>query len=94
MGGQAATSEYGVKAAFVYHFAQFVEWPDAAFPGAKSPLVYCTVGFDPFRGALERALQDKNVGGAAFRCGICGRRRRHRGATCCSPARTRNGKRR
>jgi uncharacterized protein DUF4154 len=59
----AATSEYEVKAAFLFHFAQFVDWPDGAFQEADSPLVYCTIGADPFRGALETSLIGKKMGG-------------------------------
>jgi hypothetical protein len=62
----AATSEYEVKAAFLFHFAQFVDWPDGTFPEANSPLVYCTVGEDPFHGALEASLLGKQMGGHGF----------------------------
>ena len=54
--------EYVVKAAFLFHFAQFVEWPPEAFQDASSPLKYCTIGDDPFRGALEESVQGKSVG--------------------------------
>jgi YfiR/HmsC-like len=54
--------EYTVKAAFLFHFAQFVEWPEGTFQYAKSPLVYCTVGEDPFQGALEASLRGKAIG--------------------------------
>jgi len=55
-------SEYAVKAAFLFHFAQFVEWPEGAFREANSPLVYCTIGEDPFQGALDESLKGKMVG--------------------------------
>ena len=65
--GQGTVStEYAVKAAFLYHFAQFVEWPDGAFHDAKSPYVYCTVGPDAFHGVLESTLKDKTVGARGF----------------------------
>ena len=57
-----ATNEYEVKAAFLFHFAQFVEWPENAFREAASPLVYCTVGDDPFQGALETTFRGKAIG--------------------------------
>lgn len=64
---QAATStEYALKAAFLFHFAQFVEWPEGTFHDAASPLVYCTVGTDPFRGELETALKGKTLGARGF----------------------------
>ena len=56
--------EYQVKAAFLFHFAQFSEWPADAFPRGDSPLVIAVVGrADPFAGALERAVRDKRIGG-------------------------------
>jgi YfiR/HmsC-like len=57
-----ASSEYQIKAAFLYHFAQFVDWPPEAFKDDHSPLTYCTVGEDPFRGALEASLNGKTIG--------------------------------
>jgi hypothetical protein len=57
-----ALSEYEVKAAFLYHFAQFVEWPPETFKEASDPLVYCTIGEDPFHGSLEAALNGKTIG--------------------------------
>jgi uncharacterized protein DUF4154 len=60
------TSEYAVKAAFLFHFAQFVDWPDGTFQEAGSPLVYCTIGADPFHGALEASLLGKKVGEHGF----------------------------
>lgn len=55
-------AEYQVKAAFLFHFAQFVDWPDEAFPEKTSPLTYCTVGGDPFHGWLDKSLSGKSVG--------------------------------
>jgi hypothetical protein len=57
-----ASSEYQVKAAFLFHFSQFVEWPEGAFKDANSPLVYCTVGEDPFHGALDASIGGKAIG--------------------------------
>jgi hypothetical protein len=56
--------EYQVKAAFLFHFAQFTEWPADAFSRGNAPLVIAVVGHDdPFSGALERAVRDKVIGG-------------------------------
>src|SRR5437762_8045378 len=41
-----AESEYDVKAAFLFKFTKFVEWPDAAFAGPDSPFVIGIVGHD------------------------------------------------
>ncbi len=56
------SSEYQVKAAFLYHFSQFVEWPEGTFKHTGSPLVYCTIGEDPFHGALDASLSGKTLG--------------------------------
>lgn len=63
-GQGAASSEYAVKAAFLFHFAQFVEWPTESFRDGNGSFVYCTMGVDPFKGALDAALSGKTVGGA------------------------------
>lgn len=63
----STVEEYSVKAAFLFHFAQFIEWPPGAFKDAGAPLTYCTVGEDPFRGALEAALNGKTVGARLLR---------------------------
>jgi hypothetical protein len=44
--------EYDVKAAFLYNFAKFVDWPPAAFPDPDS-LKICVLGDDPFGGSLQ-----------------------------------------
>ena len=49
----AGLPEYSVKAAFVYNFARFTEWPDDAFRDSASPLRLCVLGQDPFSGALN-----------------------------------------
>src|SRR5580700_950009 len=54
--------EYKVKAAFIYNFAQFVDWPDSAFTSADAPFVVAVVGKDPFDGILDQAVAGKKVG--------------------------------
>lgn len=62
-----ASSEYEVKAAFLFHFAQFVEWPEETFKDANNPLIYCTIGEDSFHGSLDAALNGKTIGARPFR---------------------------
>lgn len=45
--------EYAVKAAYLYNFAKYVEWPPGAFASAQAPLLICIAGNDPFGDALE-----------------------------------------
>jgi hypothetical protein len=43
--------EYEVKAAFIFNFLKFVEWPDKAFANSRN-LNLCIVGDDPFDGTI------------------------------------------
>ncbi len=55
--------EHEVKAAFLYNFAKFVEWPPESFADAAAPLVLCIHGPDPFGPFLDRLVQGEAVGG-------------------------------
>jgi hypothetical protein len=55
------STEYQVKAVFLFNFAQFVEWPPAAFAGATSPLVIGILGGDPFGAYLDETVRDEKV---------------------------------
>jgi len=52
--------EYQVKAAFLFNFLKFVDWPPAA---ADSPWVIGILGHDPFAGVLEDTVRGKMVSG-------------------------------
>jgi YfiR/HmsC-like len=56
-------AEYKVKLAFLYNFAQFVEWPPDAFADADAPLTVCVAGEDPFNAELEQSLRGRKAGG-------------------------------
>jgi hypothetical protein len=64
---QAEDDEYRVKAAFLFHFAQLVDWPSAQAATAGSSLSICTYGDDPFQGALETTIAGKPVGSRTIR---------------------------
>jgi hypothetical protein len=57
------TSEHAVKAAFLYNFAKFVEWPEGAFRSPVEPLTFCVLGEGPLGGELERTVVGKTVAG-------------------------------
>jgi len=63
----STTEEYTLKAAFLFHFAQFVEWPEETFKEVNNPLTYCTIGDDPFQGSLDTTLSGKTIGARSFR---------------------------
>ncbi|MFZ0562794.1 MAG: YfiR family protein [Terriglobales bacterium] len=52
-----------VKAAYLYNFAKFVEWPTRIFPNENSPLVICAIGDEHISDVLERLLSGKKVSG-------------------------------
>src|ERR1700679_2809937 len=58
--------EYQVKAAFLYNFAKFVEWPPLTFKSDKDPVRICVLGQDPFGTALGDAVDGKTVLGRPF----------------------------
>lgn len=59
-------SEYQVKAAFLYSFARFVEWPADAFVHPQATIVLGIVGEDPFGFALDGMVFGKTVNGRGF----------------------------
>jgi hypothetical protein len=58
---QTVSKEYQVKAAFLFNFAQFVDWPPAAFTNADMPFTIGILGRDPFGAALEDTVQGETV---------------------------------
>lgn len=55
--------ERQVKAAYLYKFASFVEWPDTSFARADSPLLIGVTGSDLLAEQLERMVAGRNVNG-------------------------------
>lgn len=58
-----ALSEYRLKAAFIYNFAKFVEWPPESFADTNSPVVIGIVGGNKFGNELEQTVQNKTING-------------------------------
>lgn len=58
--GPQAVSEYKVKAAFLFNFAKFVEWPERHRD--TQSVTIGVVGFDPFGESLDQVVRDKMVG--------------------------------
>lgn len=58
---EAPSIEYAVKAAYLYKFAPFVQWPPAVFASASSPFQLCILGRDPFGASLARAVSGQRV---------------------------------
>ena len=54
--------EYEVKAAFLFNFIQFVEWPGESLH-AGEPFRLCLAGENPFGGMLERTVAGEQAAG-------------------------------
>lgn len=59
--------EYQIKAAYLYNFAKFVEWPSAAFSEPSDPFRICILGDSPFDPDIERALSGRRIQNHAVR---------------------------
>ena len=60
---QAAVTEYQVKAAYLFNFLKFVEFPNESFADPLAPIVIGVVGDDPFGNALPQVVTGKTVQG-------------------------------
>jgi YfiR/HmsC-like len=60
---QPATREQQIKAAFIYNFTKFVEWPSASFESKVDPIVIGVLEQTPLTAELEFAVQDRRVNG-------------------------------
>ena len=60
-----SADEHSVKAAYLYNFAKFVEWPEeAGNPG--TPLVIAVFGKDDFGAVLKQTVHGETVNGRAI----------------------------
>jgi hypothetical protein len=59
---QPATEEYRVKAAFLFHFAQLVNWPAGALNARDQSINVCVFENEPSLQALQSTLEGKPIG--------------------------------
>ncbi len=59
---RAQAPEYEVKAAFLYNFTKFVEWPPSAFAEGNGALRICVLGEDPFGRNLQTVAGEEVEG--------------------------------
>lgn len=56
-------SEYAIKAAYLYNFAKYTEWPDQSLPNATAPIVMGVfTGDDEFLDTLKKVVAGKSAG--------------------------------
>jgi hypothetical protein len=63
MHGAESSEEDTIKAAFVYNFTKFVQWPPDRFPNADSAILIGVLGDKAFCGRLENVVRDRRVNG-------------------------------
>jgi hypothetical protein len=55
--------EFTVKAAFLYKFGDYIEWPAGTFGSLETPVTICVGGEDPFGPALEKTVSGEKIHG-------------------------------
>jgi hypothetical protein len=58
----APSREYQIKAAFLYNFIKFVDWPKNKMPEPNEPIILGIIGKDPFGNTFE-LVKDKQIKG-------------------------------
>ncbi len=56
-------TEYEVKAAYLFNFGKFVNWPSNGPAGGEDDFVICVLGQDPFGASLRTTVAGEKVGG-------------------------------
>ena len=59
----AQTAEYRVKAAFLYKFGGYVEWPQGVFAKPDSPIAIGVIGADALAEELARIVAGRTING-------------------------------
>ena len=59
-------SDYDVKAAYLFNFGRFVEWPAAGETDKHSAFTFCILGPDPFGPNLDHLLAGETINGRSL----------------------------
>ena len=63
LAAQRPEAEDALKAAYLYNFTKFIDWPESAFVGTTAPFTVCVFADDRFRREVQAALHDEKVRG-------------------------------
>ena len=63
---QSAADEYQVKAAFLFHFAQFVDWPAGVLTASDPSLTLCIFKDEPRGMEFQSTIEGKTLGSRVF----------------------------
>ena len=58
---QSSRAEYQSKAAFIFHFAQLVDWPPEVSGSLDRPLIFCVANENALNGLLEETVRGKQI---------------------------------
>lgn len=72
-GAQFPANEYQVKAAFLFHFAQLVEWPPDAPTAGDQSITLCIFGDETHLQDLQGTLEGKLVGTRVLHVRVLGK---------------------
>jgi hypothetical protein len=61
--GADASKEHELKAAFLYNFTKFIEWPTNRFQDASAPFIVAVAGHSPCAAELEKIAKERKVNG-------------------------------
>ena len=59
----SVSREYQIKAAFLFNFTQFVDWPASSFATVDAPMVIAVLGENPFDAYLTETVSGEKVNG-------------------------------
>jgi hypothetical protein len=62
-GQHAKPTEYEVKAAYLYNFSRFVEWPAQPLQAQTDSFAICVLGDNPFGPALQATVAQETISG-------------------------------
>lgn len=64
---ESLSHEYDIKGAFLFHFAQLVDWPSDVLPGDSQSITFCGFDDDPARPQIQNAVDGRVAGNRSFR---------------------------
>ena len=65
--GQVAATADQIKAAYVFNFAKFVEWPPQTFPTPNAPINFCALGRTQTADEMDALMSGKSINGHAVK---------------------------
>lgn len=63
LAAQRSQAEDALKAAYLYNFTKFIDWPESAFTGTTAPFTVCVFADDRFRREVQGILNGEKVHG-------------------------------